>query len=167
MSDFPGLPEFTPDPTNSIASERRQYIYNTIADLIAYGFNATQALQLYKDIGATVPSAEFSGIYSIMSGVNSDIFNIADVPSNMPIPDYLIDMTPRELDTRYRYVVSFETYDSTTGVIDRAGFYLDTDDTLTPNMIKQKAIEAWWSASPKPESIYTFDAQIVIAQRNG
>lgn len=166
MSDNPILPSFNPDPQASRITQSRVYIYNTIADLIVNGYSFEEILSLYSDVGANITPKELSQVYDIMSGTNTTIFEVPQVPQNMPIPPSVMDIFNVPHETNYRYIGEFVTFDNETGERKEWRFFLDSNDVLSRSLAANQMLEYWQEEYPSNANLFVSSINIIQAYRN-
>ena len=166
MTDNPNLPPFEPDDTVSRITQVRQYIYQTISSLIDAGYNLTDVIHTYADIGVKIATKELGDIFSIFSGTYGDLFEISQVPPNLPIPPYVMETFNSVHDTEYRYIGEFVTYDKDTQERKEVRFFLDSDQILSRNMAANQMLEFFLEKYPGNENTAISSINIIQAYRN-
>lgn len=137
----PNIPPFEPDDTISRIQQVRVYIYNTINNLIELGMDLLGISQFYTSQTANVTTSELSLIYDVMTGNAGNIFSVNDVPLNLPIPPYAMDVFAVPHDTNFRYIGEVVKYDMDTGEVSTERFIYDTDELLSRQIAADKLLD--------------------------
>jgi hypothetical protein len=166
MNNPPDLPPFVPDENLTRGQNSRIYVYNTIADLVVYGYNFEEILSLYSEAGVSIPPKELSTLQDWVNQGQNEVFDLSQVPHNMPIPEHVMDTFSSPHDTQYRYIGEFVTYDEETGERREWRFIYDSDWLLSRDIASGLMLEHWQEEYPLQASVYVSSINIVQAYRN-
>lgn len=166
MNNPPSIPGFKPDDSLSKLQTSRIFVYNTLAELVVYGYSNEEIAKLYDQAGYHVSTRELNQLIDYYNNSSNTIFDIADVPANRPIPEHVMDTFSTPHNTNYRYIGEFVTYDEETGERKEWRFIYDSDYLLTPDIAAQLMAKEWETEYPVSPATFVSSIKITNAFRS-
>lgn len=123
------------------ADDRRNIIRNWLPGLIEEGYSANASLDLFRSVGLGIGRQDYLAIYRNVLGIEEQTNRIRFVPRSSTPSDSLFGVSQVDLDTDYRFIMKFDTFDEETGIISSKFINYDTNFYGSINEIEDNALE--------------------------